>query len=176
MHAFLRTLFMCTPSFFFAVPHCMGDVGEPIKEEGMRKLIPLAIVLLALLVAVGMASAQGRPLSTSLSGAEEVGGGDPDASGFARITLNEGQGEICIEATVSNTSGLVAAHIHAAPAGVNGPVVVPFTSLISGDTISGCVDVDSDLVKAIRKNPQEYYVNVHSTEYPGGAARGQLGD
>jgi hypothetical protein len=140
----------------------------------MRKLIPLAIML-ALLV-VGTASAQGRPFSTSLTGAEEVGGGDPDASGFASITLNQGQGEICIDATVSNTSALVAAHIHAAPAGVNGPVVVPFTSLISGNTISGCVSVDPDLVKAIRKDPQAYYINVHTTEYPGGAARGQLGD
>ncbi|MDQ2997951.1 MAG: CHRD domain-containing protein [Chloroflexota bacterium] len=149
----------------------------------MRKLIPLALVLIALLAVVSTASAGGRPFSTSLSGAEEfnpvtgtLGAGDPDASGFARITLNQGQGEICIEATVSNTSSLVGAHIHAAPAGSNGPVVVNFSSLIAGNTISGCVSVDSDLVKAIRQNPQGYYINVHSTEYPAGAVRGQLGD
>jgi len=161
----------------------IGDVGELIKEEGMRKLIPLALVLLALLVVVSTAFAQGRPLSTPLSGAEEVdpvtgalGAGDPDASGFARITLNQGEGEICIEATVSNTSPLILAHIHKAPAGANGGVVVNFTPLIAGSTVSGCVDVDPDLVKAIRKDPQAYYINVHTTEFTGGAVRGQLGD
>ena len=33
-----------------------------------------------------------------------------------------------------------------------------------------------DLVKAIRQDPSSYYVNVHSTAFPAGAVRGQLGD
>lgn len=60
-----------------------------------------------------------------------------------------------------------------------GPVVVPlFEGMFSGtDEISDCVDVDRDLIAAIRQNPSEYYVNVHSTPgFEAGAVRGQLGD
>ena len=36
------------------------------------------------------------------------------------------------------------------------------------------VDADRDLIRDNRKNPASYYVNVHTTEYPGGAIRDQL--
>jgi len=35
--------------------------------------------------------------------------------------------------------------------------------------------VSEDLIKDIRHNPENHYVNVHSTVFPAGAARGQLG-
>jgi hypothetical protein len=41
-------------------------------------------------------------------------------------------------------------------------------------TSSGCVEADRGLIKDIRKNPAGYYVNVHTTEFPGGAIRDQL--
>ena len=41
---------------------------------------------------------------------------------------------------------------------------------------SGCTTgVDPALVKDIRKNPENYYVNVHSSVFQPGAIRGQLG-
>ena len=73
-----------------------------------------------------------------------------------------------------------AAHIHVGAAGSPGPIVVMlFMENFAGtDSTSGCVeDVDRALVKAIRKDPSGYYVNVHSLpSFPGGAVRGQLGD
>jgi hypothetical protein len=39
---------------------------------------------------------------------------------------------------------------------------------------SGCTSADADLIKDIKKNPEMYYVNVHTTDYPGGALRGDL--
>ena len=88
------------------------------------------------------------------------------------IRLNSGKGEVCWEITVSNISTPVAAHIHHAPAGVNGMVVVGLVP--QGPLSSGCVAADPGLIKTIAKNPADYYVNVHTTDYPAGAIRGQL--
>jgi CHRD domain len=87
---------------------------------------------------------------------------------------------VCFDLSWAGIDGtVVAAHVHAAPVGVAGPVVVPlFTGVaLSGtDSASGCVTgVSEELLKAIRHDPASYYVNVHSSVFPAGAARGQLG-
>ena len=116
----------------------------------------------------------GRPLSTVLTGAAEVPGpGDPDGVGTASLQLNQGQGTISYEITVTNIGTTTAAHIHSAPVGVAGPVVVPLTPPTGGFS-SGTVNVDPELIKAIRQNPDAYYVNVHTTDFPAGAVRGEL--
>lgn len=119
----------------------------------------------------------GRPLRATLTGAAEVPvPGDPDGSGTALVTLNPGQGVVCFRIEVANiTLPALAAHIHSAPAGVPGPVVVPFVAPGADGTASGCTsDVDRDLILDILRNPAAYYVNVHTTDFPGGAVRGQL--
>jgi hypothetical protein len=116
----------------------------------------------------------GRTLTATLTGAAEAPGpGDSDGSGFAKIILNQGQGEVCFELTVQNIAPATAAHIHEAPVGEPGPVVVTLTPPTDGSS-SGCVAVDSDEIKEIRQHPEEYYVNVHNADFPSGAVRGQL--
>jgi hypothetical protein len=117
----------------------------------------------------------GRKFTTTMTGANEVPGpGDPDGTGTARVTINPGQSRICYELTVANIATANAAHIHSAPVGVAGPVVVPLAAPADGNS-KGCVDVERGLADAIRKSPQGYYVNVHNAEFPAGAIRGQLG-
>jgi hypothetical protein len=125
------------------------------------------------LVVVGNAGAGGRPLKASLTGAAEAPGpGDPDGSGTARLTLNQGRRQICFTIEVQNiTLPATAAHIHFAPVGVPGDIVVPLTP----PTGSGCVSASRSLIKNIRKHPSQYYVNVHNSDFPNGAIRGQLG-
>lgn len=119
----------------------------------------------------------GRPLKAALSGANEV---PPTgaATGSALVRLNQGQKRVCFTITASGLGPDVSgAHIHKAAAGANGPVVVPLdaAALGTGAAAKGCVQgVDVALIKDIRQNPQNYYVNVHTTQYPGGATRGQL--
>ena len=133
-----------------------------------------AFAVVAVMIAGGSV-AGGRPFTTTMTGAEEAPGpGDPDGSGTAHFTLNQGQREVCFRLTVSGIAPATAAHIHRAPPGVPGPVVVPLTPPTSGSS-SGCVaDVDAGLIKAIRQDPEAYYVNVHNADFPGGAVRGQL--
>jgi hypothetical protein len=147
-----------------------------------RRVLFLAATLgMVALLAIGApAYGEGRPFSTTLTGAAEVPGpGDLDASGTALITLNQGQGEVCFDLSWAGIDGTVtAAHIHVGPATVAGDVVVPlFAGSFAGtDTASGCVSgVSEELIKAIRQNPENYYVNVHSDVFPAGAIRGQLG-
>ena len=119
----------------------------------------------------------GVKLSATLTGAAEVPGpGDPDGAGTATIRLRVGQGQVCHMLTATNiTLPASAAHIHVAPAGVAGPVVVPLITPDADGSVEGCVSAPRALIKQILKNPAGYYVNVHTSDYPAGAIRGQLG-
>ena len=132
-------------------------------------IVVLLLTLSIVTSAVALGANGGAPRVTTLSGAEEIGGGDPDGSGFASIWLNHGQGTVCWEISYTNLSTATAAHIHVAPASVNGPVVVPLSPITGG-----CTSADPALIKAIIQHPERYYVNVHTTDFPGGAIRGQL--
>ena len=112
----------------------------------------------------------------TMTGEEEVPGpGDSDGMGTASITINRGLGEVCWEITVENiTLPAIGAHIHSVPPDP-GPVVVPLTAPDETGTSSGCIIVDRALAKAITKDPASYYVNVHTTDFMGGAIRAQLG-
>jgi CHRD domain len=146
------------------------------------RLTVLIAALAATLVFAGVALAGngGRPLSTTMSGAEEAPGpGDMDATGQADLRLNQGKGRICFELSWEDIDGTVfAAHIHEAPVGEPGDIVVPlFEGTFGGtDEFSNCVfDIDKSLIKDIRQHPEEYYVNVHSDpDFRAGAVRGQL--
>jgi CHRD domain-containing protein len=134
----------------------------------------VALALAGLAISAG-AGAAGRPFTTTLTGADErPGPGDPDGTGTASITLNQGKGEVCFHLVVSGIAPATAAHIHLAPPTDPGPIVVPLAPPTTGES-SGCVsDVDPELIKAIRQDPDAYYVNVHNAEFPAGALRGQL--
>jgi hypothetical protein len=137
--------------------------------------------MLAALALPGAVSAGGRPFSTTLTGEAEVTAagvpdqGDLDGEGTAHITLNQGQGEVCFELNVSGiTLPAAAAHIHVGASTTTGPVVVGLAAPDSNGLASGCVSADPALIKAIRQNPENYYVNVHNSDFPAGALRGQL--
>jgi CHRD domain-containing protein len=142
----------------------------------MRRLVALAVVLVTAVALVPIVGADngGRPFTTTLTGAAEVPGpGDPDGTGTAKLWLNPGQGEVCYELSVSGISPAFAAHVHIAPAGIAGPVVIPLAAPTNGSS-SACASASRELVLAIIQNPENYYVNVHNVDFPAGALRGQL--
>jgi hypothetical protein len=103
--------------------------------------------------------------------------GDPDAVARMNLVLIPALDRVCFVtkwATIDGT--VVAAHIHVAAAGVPGPVVVPlFSGTFAGtDRTRDCVSANG-LTGAIAADPSAYYVNIHSTTFPAGAVRAQLG-
>jgi hypothetical protein len=138
-------------------------------------LIAVGAVLASLALAP-VANAGGQPFTTMLEGENEVPiTGDPDATGTAMVTLNRGTGEVCWDISVSGiTLPATAAHIHPGAAGVANNPIITLGTPVNG-TSTGCTTADRGLVKEIAKNPADYYVNVHNADFPGGAARGQLG-
>ncbi len=137
----------------------------------------LVVCLLGLLclpaLALAAVSAGTKTLTTTMLGSNEVPKGAPKGSGKAVITLNAGTGKVCW--TFSNVKGISkvnAAHIHKAPTGKSGNVVVAFFS--GALKTKGCVKAAKSVIKAIEKNPTSYYVNIHTVKYPAGAIRGQL--
>lgn len=139
-----------------------------------RALFVLGLVAALIGVVTAPALGGGRPLTAELSGEAEVPGpGEPDGFGLAHVTLNQGQGEVCFDISVSNISEPLAAHIHVGTADVAGGIVVNLAIDVNG--LNGCVDgVDGDTIRAIRQDPNGYYINVHNVDFPAGAVRGQL--
>ena len=141
----------------------------------------ISLIVLTVLALTSIAADGGRTFTTTLTGEAEVTAegvpnqGDLDGEGTARITLNQGQGEVCFDIQVSDiTLPATGAHIHVGASTTTGGVVVGLTPPDEDGTSSGCVSADPALIKAIRQNPENYYVNVHTTDFPGGAVRGQL--
>ena len=118
----------------------------------------------------------GETFEVELTGAGGVPNpGDPDGSGEAEVTLDMDDGEVCFEIEVEGIAEPTAAHIHQGAAGASGSPVVNFA--VDQNGLEGCVTgVDMAVLQAIEANPADYYVNVHNSEYPGGALRGQLDD
>lgn len=114
-------------------------------------------------------------LKTDLKGgAEEVPNpGDPDGSGKAEVQLHPGRDEVCYEIEVENIAPAAAAHIHRGAKGASGPPVVTFDHSKIGQG-EACVPSERTVIDEIAANPGNFYVNVHTGDFGGGAVRGQL--
>lgn len=124
--------------------------------------------------ALGEAAPLGLTYHAILSGQNEVGGGDPDGSGRAEIKIVGNYDKVCFKLSdIANIGPIVAAHVHHGVAGANGPPVFPLSKASDG-TWQGCEDGASWSQNRIDGDPQDFYVNVHTKEFPGGAIRGQL--
>jgi hypothetical protein len=147
-------------------------------------------VAAALALAAGLATAATQVYSFNLDGLQEVPANASPAAGSMQITIDDVAGLISYSFAGFNLQGsFSAAHIHVAPAGVNGPVVfnlVPPADY-SGPVTFGNISIPNSwallgqsetisttLAAAINATPWNYYVNIHTSLFPGGEIRGQL--
>ena len=141
----------------------------------MKSMLLISIAAAGILIIGGLSKAQdGKSMTVQLSGAAEVPGpGDAHGSGTATLTLNQDKGEVCYSISVRDLQTPTMAHIHMGAMGKAGGVKVPFEKAADGSW-KGCANVDKALLTDIMTNPGNYYVNVHTAEFPNGAVRGQL--
>ena len=134
------------------------------------RIIAFAAVVAALVPALALARPTTTKFVVGLAGKYETPKGAPTGKGTATITISGTK--VCWAFTgLSGISKETAAHIHKAPAGKAGPIVVPFGGAFKA---KGCTTTTAALAKAIAAHPGAYYVNVHTVKYPAGAIRSQL--
>ncbi len=139
----------------------------------MRRIRIVAILATLAMAAAIPAGAGGPGLTADLSPGNEVPATESDASGTADVIFNNARGELCVHIKAGGFEGeVIAGHIHESPAGVNGPVVVNLE--VDSPRFKNCVAVDAELLAAIQEDPSSYYINIHTTAFPGGEIRGQL--
>lgn len=134
------------------------------------RTLPLIAVLVAALVLAAPAGAAVKRLETNLRGSAAT---DADGRGTAKLRLNRERRRVCFTITVRNIDDVVAAHIHRHSDG--GIAVDLITAPASGNRFTGCTeDVARSQIRRIVRRPRRFYVNVHTTPYPGGAIQGTL--
>jgi CHRD domain len=167
------------------------------------KRFSLPVVALSIFVSACGSSSSTTPTPTNptftatLLPANEVpaiAGAEASGSGTATVTIvttKDAAGNVTAATAtfVVNLSGfppntpINIAHIHQAPAGVNGSIVVNsqitagqnvLTNGSGSFTAANLTITPVDIANQILANPAGFYFNVHSTLNPGGVARGQL--
>lgn len=133
----------------------------------MRKTLCTLAVLGA--IACAPAHAAIDNYFAGLLGANEVSAGDPDGFGSALVLIDNVANTVSWSILALNIGAVTGAHIHQAAAGVNGPVVVDFSAMLTGSGLA-----DPDLALITPATASGFYVNIHTAAYPAGAIRGQL--
>ena len=108
-----------------------------------------------------------------LTGKAEIPHGAANGTGYAIIAIHSGSIVCWRFAHLHGFSNATVTQIHAGLRGRSGKILVP---LSTGPMLHhrGCVKVGAAAITAITRAPSDYYVNVHSQQYPSGAVRGQL--
>jgi CHRD domain len=143
----------------------------------LRYLALLAAAgLLAIFAVPSFAAITKAELTAKLSGNKEIPGpGDRGAKGEAEFKFNVEKGKIKYLIEYEDMEDAEAGHIHKGDKANAGPIKVLLFEEVSPSPIEGVVrDVRERLMKKIIKNPKDWYVNLHNTDFPDGAIRGQL--
>jgi hypothetical protein len=139
----------------------------------MKKVLVVVLLLGMLLVLSVNSVLADVVFIVNMDGAQEVPGpGDANGSGFSYVSVDRPNQTICFGMTLTMVRNPTAAHIHLGAAGVAGPVVLTITPAIWHHP--WCTTAPQALIRDILNNPQNYYINVHSMQFPAGAVRGQL--
>ena len=112
--------------------------------------------------------------SVMMDGNQEIPPVPTTAYGVGFFNLSHDSSAISYMVVTQGLSGAMnAAHLHGAPLGSNGGIVVDLTGGISGNIVSGTIANPTDtLLDSLFAG--DIYINVHTDSFPGGEIRSQL--
>ncbi len=155
--------------------------------------LPFLLVLMLGITAAAAFAGPNRNFSAHLSGDEEVPPVETRAQGQAIFMLSTDGQTLYYTLIAANIENILQSHIHLAAEGVNGPIVawlypsgpppvlIPgrFDGVLAQGAITSANLVGplaghplSDLIAAMEAG--NTYVNIHTTQHPGGEIRGQI--
>ena len=153
------------------------------RRTAMRAGIAVAVLAAALIAATSASAYSWNVTMTASAQCASKLPCDTGASGNASIFTGSGPNQLCGTFTWSGIHGSVGfGHIHQAEAGK--PENVAYTINFFGPPTStagfsspttGCTVVPQQQQALMAKFPQEFMTTIHTTAFPGGAIRGQLG-
>jgi hypothetical protein len=116
--------------------------------------------------------------SATLSGDQEVPPVTTEASGMAHFGLSADLSLLDFHVMVSDIDNITASHLHTGWPGQNGPVALALYMGGPGpfdpdNPASGLLDLSAENVLDLISG--YYYVNVHTSDFPAGEIRGQVG-
>ena len=139
--------------------------------HGSTRVIAVPVATLAFALGVGLSGAAlAEDFHLKLSGAQEVPPVESSGSAEGTISIAD-DGAVSGKITVTGFTPTMA-HIHEAPAGKNGKVIVPFK--MEGDTFVATpgAKLTPEQMQALKAG--DLYFNVHSAAHPVGEVRAQL--
>jgi CHRD domain len=157
----------------------------------------LTVAALGTLVLPGLAGSVtadndhgGPQFEASLRGSEEVPPVDTNTRGEADFEFNRGKTKLHFDLSVENGVRVTQAHIHCAPEGQNGPIVLFLAGFhdkgwdVDGNWIGDATATDANITNnacgsTLAELEQAMadgrtYANVHTVAHGGGEARGQI--
>ena len=136
-----------------------------ILRSSRRICAPIAALALSLFGGAAMSA------GLNLAGANEVPPVTSPAVGTGEIMVAD-DGSVSGSVKTTGIDGTMA-HIHVAPAGKNGPVIVPLTKAADGEwAVPPGAKLNPEQLKSYKAG--ELYVNVHSAANKGGEIRAQI--
>jgi len=132
----------------------------------------------------------GLEFRARLRGSQEVPAVTTSTRGEAKIQFNDAKTKLEFELEVEHGVRVTQAHIHCAPAGSNGPIVVFLAGFhdkgwdVDGDWIGDATATDANITNnacgstlaeiAQAMAEGRTYANVHTVAHPAGEVRGQI--
>jgi hypothetical protein len=113
--------------------------------------------------------------NVQMSPAQEVPPPASAATGSGQLILDPASRKFTARITVSGMTA-TAAHIHTGAAGVNGPIIFPFTQTAAGSGVwVAARDAMMTEAQLATLRAGGLYFNAHSAAFPNGEIRGQIG-